>query len=224
MQIKVELKDHMGSDLTTVNAARVSFDKESEWGFADWREGKLYLKDSDEKLINYLAKHKHFTPFGHSFMSFRVTAPVFVRAQLVKHEYLRMNEISRRYVDSEPEFYFPSKWRKRAENVKQGSSDEFFEGALEKQTNYSYEVFIADAINLYNEYIDDGMAPEQARMVLPQSMMTSWWWSGSLDAFAKMCKLRLDPHAQYETRIVAEEINKIASGLFPVSWRALIEI
>ena len=213
--MQVTLIDHMGSDLSVVNAARVSFDKQSMWDF-DFQG----LHERDAKLIRYLAKHNHWTPFGHCFASFRVKAPIFVARQLGKHQVgLVWNEVSRRYVDSEPEFYVPPEWRKRAENVKQGSSDESAGDHMEDTVND----FIAEALELYENLIADDVCPEQARMVLPQSMLTEWVWSGSLAAFARVCKLRLDPHTQKETRDIAEMIDVEMRRLFPVSWEALME-
>lgn len=219
-QIKVDYINHMGDDLTVVNAARVSFDKESSLV-----EGEL--SSGDEKLIHYLAKHKHLSPFGHCFASFRVTAPVFVARQLVKHEYLRWNEISRRYVDSEPEFYTPKAWREKAVDKKQGSGKELWIGG-DAQEFYSFgETGLSDiglqeeSLALYNTMIKGGVAPEMARMVLPQSMMTSWYWSGSLDAFVNMCNLRCKPDTQKETQLVANQIDDIMTNKFPVSWAAL---
>jgi thymidylate synthase (FAD) len=217
--IKVELLDHMGSDLTVVNAARVSFDKESSWehmGVSSDGYGIPVLREKDQKLIHYLAKHKHISPFGHCFLSFRITAPVFVARQLVKHKFLRWNEVSRRYVDSEPKLYKPGWWRKRAENVKQGSSADLiynFSNAVDK----AYKA----AEDAYRELLSDGVAPEQARMILPQSMMTTWIWSGSLDAFVDMCRLRLDPHAQSESQEVAVKISIKIAEHYPISWQAL---
>lgn len=224
-QIKVELLDYMGDDLSVVNAARVSFEKESKWEVSfGGNDGLLYeLSEKDTKLIHYLAKHKHYSPFGHCFASFRVTAPVFVRAQLVKHEYLRMNEVSRRYVDSEPEFYTPDVWRGRAEDKKQGSGGEVSWHYSSWDDNYYIPTnLLLESVGTYKELLNRGVAPEQARMVLPQSMMTSWWWSGSLDAFANMYNLRSKPDAQYESRLVAEQIGDCMKGAFPVSWEALI--
>jgi len=170
------------------------------------------LKDKDAKLIRYLAEHKHISPFGHCFASFHVRAPVFVARQLVKHKFLRWNEISRRYVDSEPEFYQPTEWRGRSEDKKQGSEGVVkYEGPL---GNYNQ-------LDIYKELLRVGVCPEQARMVLPQSMMTEWYWSGSLDAFADMCKLRCKPDTQYETQIVAGHIDTEMAKLFPVSWESL---
>lgn len=222
--IRVELLDHMGSDLTVVNAARVSFDKESSWHHSEDYDGpngewlvRKVLSDKDQKLIHYLAKHKHISPFGHCFLSFRITAPVFVARQLVKHKFLRWNEVSRRYVDNPPEFYVPDVWRSRAENVKQGSSDE----EIDVSDIISISGFYGTIARAYCEMVNRGVAPEQARMILPQSMMTSWIWSGSLDAFVDMCRLRLDKHTQYETRVVAEGVAEKIAENFPVSWQAL---
>jgi thymidylate synthase (FAD) len=215
--IEVTYKGHMGNDLTVCNAARVSFGKETEWDYeeSDAYSFKQHLKTKDRKLIQYLAKHKHISPFGHCFASFHIKAPVFVARQLVKHKFLRWNEISRRYVDSEPEFYQPTEWRGRSADKKQGS-----EGVVDVgdwgDTNWA-------CLIAYNDLLNHGVAPEQARMVLPQSMMTEWYWSGSLDAFADMCALRCAYDTQVETQQVALEVDRIMTDLFPVSWRALRE-
>ena len=212
--IKVTYKGSMGSDLTVCNAARVSFGKETEWDYeeSDAYSFKQHLKKKDEKLIQYLAKHKHISPFGHCFASFHIKAPVFVARQLVKHKFLRWNEVSRRYVDSEPEFYVPKSWRGRSLDKKQGSA-----GTVTVSDNGFNEI----AMTEYEFLLDVGVCPEQARMVLPQSMMTEWYWSGSLDAFADMCKLRCAPDTQAETAEVAWEIDRVMIALFPVSWKAL---
>jgi len=216
---EVTYKGHMGNDLTVVNAARVSFGKESEWDYeeSDAYSFKQHMKAKDKKLIKYLAKHNHISPFGHCFASFHVKAPVFVARQLVKHKFLRWNEISRRYVDSEPEFYVPDEWRERSADKKQGS-----EGVVKSSdptliTNDLHYRALSD----YQRLLREGVCPEQARMVLPQSMMTEWYWSGSLDAFADMCKLRCKPDTQAETAEVAWEIDCSMFKLFPVSWMAL---
>jgi len=215
--------DHMGTDLTVANAARVSFGKQSEMDTSDvW--GPPTLKDKDAKLIQYLAKHKHISPFGHCFASFHIKAPIFVARQLVKHKFLRWNEISRRYVDAEPEFYVPDVWRGRSEDKKQGSTDE----EVNPCDFYGFDS-MAEAVNsfdgeqlkLYNDMLAAGVCPEQARMVLPQSTMTEWYWSGSLDAFADMCKLRCASDTQAETQEVAWAISLKMEDLFPVSWVAL---
>ena len=205
--------DHMGSDLSVVNAARVSFGKK-----ADWRHPSIGqesgLSDRDTKLVYYLAKHKHMSPFGHAFATFHVKAPVFVARQLVKHKFLRWNEISRRYVDEEPEFYVPDVWRGRSADKKQGSEGEV-------SCPVRPEMLYKDAIESYNTMLEAGICPEQARMVLPQSTMTEWYWSGSLDAFSDMCLLRCASDTQVETQKVAAQISVKMHELFPVSWMAL---
>jgi thymidylate synthase (FAD) len=206
----------MGTDLSVANAARVSFGKRSEMDTSDvW--GPPKLKDKDAKLIRYLAKHKHISPFGHCFASFHVKAPVFVARQLVKHKFLRWNEISRRYVDHEPEFYWPTEWRGRSLDKKQGSAGTVSIDKLSIKNDFDL------GVDVYNRLLDDGVCPEQARMVLPQSMVTEWYWSGSLDAFADMCNLRCKPDTQYETQVVAGHIDTEMAKLFPVSWKALRE-
>ena len=208
--------DHMGTDLSVANAARVSFGKRSEMDTSDvW--GPPKLKDKDAKLIRYLAEHKHISPFGHCFASFHIKAPVFVARQLVKHKFLRWNEISRRYVDHEPEFYQPTEWRGRSLDKKQGSAGVTYP---DPDILSFYE---HTTLRSYNELLEHGVCPEQARMVLPQSMITEWYWSGSLDAFADMCNLRCKPDTQYETQVVAGHIDTEMSKLFPVSWKALRE-
>jgi thymidylate synthase (FAD) len=220
-QITTTLINHMGNDLSVVNAARVSFGKSSSMD--EDNMGVWHLKQGDTKLIKYLAKHKHLSPFGHAFASFHVKAPIFVARQLVKHKFLRWNEISRRYVDDEPEFYVPEVWRGKSADKKQGS-----EGVVEVMDGYFHADEIGNTIsqatlNLYNNLLAEGVAPEQARMVLPQSTMTEWYWSGSLDAFASMCRLRCASDTQYESRIVADQISDVMRDLFPVSWDALLQ-
>jgi len=239
-QIKATLIDHMGSDLSIVNAARVSFGRTSSLEKVDtsfeaydedtkkvlWVEDYEYhLSDRDTKLIKYLAKHEHLSPFGHCFASFHIKAPIFVARQLVKHKFLRWNEISRRYVDEDPEFYVPDVWRGRSKDKKQGSEGRVvdyesmwgFEGVDEDVNSHNQ-----DSLDLYRNMVRQGVAPEQARMVLPQSTMTEWYWSGSMDAFASMCNLRLKSDTQYESRLVAQQINETMKNIFPVSWEALV--
>lgn len=229
--------DHMGSDLSVVNAARVSFNKKSEWkNQSDYEENHYgvdsevqgILSERDTKLIRYLAKHKHLSPFGHAFASFHVKAPIFVARQLVKHKFLRWNEVSRRYVDEEPEFYTPTTWRGRSADKKQGSSNttvDFLrmQGFGEQSVHEGTFKHQMHSLDLYRDMITAGVAPEQARMVLPQSTMTEWYWSGSLDAFAAMCKLRCAPDTQYESRVVANQISEVMGKIFPVSWDALMK-
>ena len=204
--ISVEYMDHLGSDLTVVNAARVSFDKEHE----------EFDHQSDRKLIRYLAKHNHWSPFAHCSATFRVKAPIFVARQLVKHTVgFSWNEVSRRYVDSEPEFYIPEAFRTRAENVKQGSSEETITSGICWYATQS-------ALVHYQEMLLEGICPEQARMVLPQNTMTEWIWTGTLFAWARMCQLRLDSHTQKETRDVAAPISRHMASLFPTSWEFLM--
>jgi len=216
--ITVTYIDHMGSDLSVVNAARVSFGKKSkslgEVGIGDDPIMVPVLHDTDVRLIRYLAKHNHKSPFNHAFATFHVKAPIFVARQLQKHEYMPWNEISRRYVDEEPELYEAPIWRGRAEDKKQGSY-----GEVESNANVLY--YNKNALMMYKQLLDEGVAPEQARMVLPQSMMTEWYWSGSLYAFAKMCGLRLKDDTQAETRKVAELIEDVMMDIFPNSWEAL---
>ena len=225
--IEVTCIDHMGTDLSVVNAARVSFNKKSTWagqedGLHDGEGGMGVLNTADSKLIRYLAKHKHMSPFGHCFASFHVKAPVFVARQLVKHKFLRWNEISRRYVDHEPEFYQPTEWRGRSVDAKQGSEGvvTLYEDHQMRQAYHPTEINVY-SLETYNYLLEQGVAPEQARMVLPQSMMTEWYWSGTLYAFAKMCGLRLKEDTQAETRVVAEKVEDVMMKLYPVSWEAL---
>jgi len=212
--IRATYVNHMGNDLTVANAARVSFGKTSKMEDNMW--GPPYLKDKDAKLIRYLAEHNHISPFGHCFASFHVKAPIFVARQLVKHKFLRWNEISRRYVDDEPEFYEPKDWRGRSSDKKQGS-----EGVV--NIILDQEVQWHRQLATYKHLLSEGVAPEQARMVLPQSTMTEWYWSGSLDAFSDMCNLRCKSDTQAETRVVAQEIDRKMLEIFPVSWDALTD-
>jgi thymidylate synthase (FAD) len=221
--IKVTYIDHMGKDLTVANAARVSFGKTSEMEDDPW--GPPKLKEKDAKLIRYLAREKHISPFGHCFASFHIKAPIFVARQLVKHKFLRWNEISRRYVDEEPEFYEPKQWRGRSADKKQGSNSDVTINTAYYDRDDGYNTWDDDALSVsleaYQKMIELGVAPEQARMVLPQSMMTEWYWSGSLDAFADMCNLRCKSDTQAETQEVAWAISLKMEDLFPVSWVAL---
>lgn len=253
-QIKATYEHHCGSDLTCANAARVSFGKrssmyEDEHGVWHLKEADKRLiqflargmtlddyeyfmadasggdyEDLEKAMWQFRDTGEHKSPFNHCFASFVVEAPVFVRAQLVKHEYLVVNEVSRRYVDTDPEFYTPSVWRNKSANKKQGSegiNPKFNHGVGTGYREEEYEHNM-QALALYRRMLELGVAPEQARMVLPQSMMTQWWWSGTLGAFAKMCRLRLAPDAQYESRLVAQQISNKMQELYPVSWKALV--
>ena len=216
--LKVDLIDKMGSDLTVVNAARVSFAKKSDWDhsipFAEGNE----LKDSDAKLIKYLARHNHWSPFAHASLQFHIKAPIFVARQLVKHQVgLVWNEISRRYVDSEPEFYVPKVWRKRPpDSIKQGSDES-------DTITYGIGGTMMFVKETYQNLLNEGVAPEMARMVLPQNMYTEWYWSGTLMAFARVCNLRCKEDTQKETQHIADCIHMWAHRYFRVSWMALRE-
>lgn len=208
--MKIELIDIMGNDLSVVNAARVSYSKT-----------KKSFEQSDEKLIKYLAEHNHWSPFAHASLQFRIKAPIFVARQLVKHQVgLVWNEVSRRYVDFPPELYKPETWRGRPKNSKQGSDGEI---KLDQTIEYSMESAMQSCLITYNTLLEKGVAPEQARMVLPQSMMTEWYWSGTLYAFSRICNLRCKPDTQKETRDVADEMSKICDEKFPYSWKYLTE-
>jgi len=202
----IELIDKLGTDLSVVNAARVSFAKRKD-----------VLDEKDDKLIKYLALHGHWSPFAHAFLSFRIKAPIFVARQLVKHQVgLSWNEVSRRYVSDKPEFYIPFMWRKKPEkSIKQGSSDEEIE--------FDITELIDTCKGTYNYMLEEGIAPEMARMVLPQCMMTEWIWSGSLYAFARVCNLRNKENAQVETRMVTHHISKHMKDHFPMCVRYLLD-
>ncbi len=228
----VDLVDHMGSDLTVCNAARVSFSKDTEWeideeaverlresGSSYHPEDVQKLGERDVKLLKYLAKHQHWTPFAHPQITLRVKAPISIRTQMFKHKQgFVENEISRRYVSFEPEFYYPA-WRgEPTGGAKQGSSD-FIRIHPEAEKNFDNSIRLA--IHTYNELLRNNVAPEQARFVLPQGMYTEWYWTGSLAAYARFYKQRIDEHAQYEVREYAKVIGKIISRIFPVSWKEL---
>lgn len=210
--MRVEYLDRLGTDLSIVNAARVSMDKQHT----------EFDPDSDTRLLQYLAKHQHWTPFAHTALTLRITAPIFVARQLLRSTVgLAINEVSRRYVDSEPEFYAPAKWRSRPEgNIKQGSGEAITEDTA--YLDWVYRQGLYAARKAYDELLARGVAPEMARMILPQSMLTTWIWTGSLAAFARVCGLRLDSHAQSETREIAVQIAEICAEHFPHAWAALI--
>ena len=206
--MKVELIDKMGTDLSVVNAARVSYAKYKD-----------SFEDKDGKLIKFLAEHNHWSPFAHASLQFRIKAPVFVARQLVKHQVgLVWNEISRRYVDYEPELYEPKEWRGRPQNSKQGSDGKV---TIDSNEKHRLDMTMEQCKIIYNSLIGKGIAPEQARMVLPQSMMTEWIWSGTLYAFARVCNLRCAKDTQEETREIANEIHNICKEEFPISWKYL---
>lgn len=215
----------MGSDLTVVNAARVSFDKESQAYKTPEHDGtdRVILLDRDVKLINYLARHNHWTPFSHPQITLRETVPLFVARQRFKHTVgFTYNEVSRRYVDAEPEFYRPVGWRKRAANLKQGSVENEFINLIDFDCRLTQpERLLELCRETYMELLRLGVAPEQARSVLPQSMYTSYYVTGSLAAFARAYSLRHSPESQLEIRELASQWAEIIKPLFPYSWEAL---
>jgi thymidylate synthase (FAD) len=219
--------DHMGSDLTVTNSARVSFSKESQWEreqIGQDANGPVFdepvLPVKDCKLIDYLARHGHWTPFSHPMITMRETVPIFVARQRFKHMVgFAYNEVSRRYVDDAPEFFTPDMWRARPDaSIKQGSAGPV---QHQKYIEDKYAVFINAAEQTYQAMLEAGVAPEQARMVLPQSMYTSYYVTGSLAAWARAYKQRIDPHAQVEIQDLAKQWGTILEPLFPVSWAAL---
>jgi thymidylate synthase (FAD) len=207
--IQVALIDQMGDDLSVVNAARVSFDKVH-----------IEMEPNDEKLIKYLADHNHWSPFAHTSLQFHIRAPIFVARQLAKHQVgLVWNEVSRRYVSDTPDTWKPEMWRKAADDKKQGSMEEPVQS--ESLISKMYVEVMIHCLNTYEIMIDSGVCPEQARAVLPQSTYTEWYWTGSLYAFSRVCKLRLAKDAQAETRQVADQISERCKINFPISWRHL---
>ena len=226
----VQYVQHWGDDLIVCNAARVSFDKKSDWEIVGYDEEydeddrvvfsfpirKLSAKD--EKLIHYLAKHKHTSCFEHMGATLKLKVPIFIARQIQRHRTFSYSEISRRYVDSPPEFFWPDKWRKRADNVKQGSSDE-------EVTPLHTVIYTAHSASVlaYQHMLEEGVAPEQARMILPQNLYTEMYMSGNLRAWAHFLHLRLDGHAQKEVQDVAKMVEDILAPLFPVSMKALMD-
>lgn len=249
--MRVDYVQHYGDDLIVANAARVSFDKQSEhvvtcWSCDHeqsyegdichfcgedndgWEKGK-HISGKDAKLIHFLAKNKHTSCFEHMGATLKLKVPIFVARQIQRHRTFSYNEISRRYVDSTPEFFWPDKWRKRADNVKQGSSDEEVD-VMQGLATDSYfpvqqvmEAQLKAAVNTYNDALAAGIAPELARMILPQNMYTEFYMTGNLRAWEHFLKLRLDGHAQYEVQEVAQMVYQILQPLFPVSMKALME-
>jgi thymidylate synthase (FAD) len=218
----VRMIECMGSDLTVVNSARVSFHKESEWEHPDSHVPANILSEKDKKLIKYLAQHKHWTPFAHPQIMLHIKAPISIRTQLFKHKVgFVENEISRRYVTEEPEIYIP-KWRSKPTNgAKQGSEDFITSEDTIAAAEAMYFGVASDALKTYNWLLEAGVAPEQARFALPQGTYTEWYWTGSLAAYARVYKQRIDPHAQWEVREYASAIGHLIQPCFPVSWQEL---
>lgn len=214
--ISIELVDVMGNDSSVSNSARVSFNK--------WKDT---FDEGDKKLIKYLADHKHMTPFRHTQVQLRCKAPIFLVRQLGKHQAgLSWNEVSRRYVKSEPEFFIPEDWRSIPEgSIKQGSGS-IMELPQVKDHGWvtdPYTLAIQTCLRSYNTMLEAGVAPEMARMVLPQSMLTEWVWSGNILAFAHIYKERISSGAQLEAQVFAKQLDVIIREKFPVSWAALVD-
>ena len=209
----VELIETFGDDLTVVNAARVSFAKESS-----------VLEPRDEKLIKYLADHEHITPFFHPQLRFRLKMPIYVAREWFRHTIgFARNEVSRRYVDDKAECYLPppDALRERDTNKKQGSKSTPIESAAE--VHEKIKEFQDQAVGFYESLLELKVAPEVARGVLPQSMYTEFIETGSLSAYARLCALRLNPHAQAEIQAYATALSSLIETRFPVSWRALMK-
>lgn len=213
----IELLDHQGNDNTVANTARVSMQFGGTWAALP----DNYTVEQRDKLIKYLAKNQHTSPFRHNSVTIRINVPIFLARQLGKHQVgMSWNEVSRRYVDTVPEFFYPESWRRKPDgSIKQGSegthiASDGWQGA--------YDDFIGQCTDMYNGMLTAGIAPEQARMVLPQSMMTEVVWTGSIMAFAHVYRLRADGHAQVEAQEFAKELDSIIRPLFPVSWSALV--
>lgn len=237
--MKVELMTHSGDDILVVNAARASFGKESEWAYVggknsegEWEDDLKVLRERDRKLINFLAREHHLLPFRHPQVTLRCKAPIFLARQLGKHQVgFSWSEESRRYIITEPEFYWPDKWRKAAENVKQGSSEEEVKCLKDYQGNEMPEYSPQDyaehlagaALTTYKGLLESGVAPELARMILPQNLMVTWVWTGSLLGFYQMYAQRSFPTAQKEARDFAALVEEVIEPLYPVSWAALKE-
>lgn len=212
VDMEVEYVDHMGSDVNVVNAARCSFAKEV----------KEFDLEKDTKLINYLAKHGHWSPLAHTSITIRIKAPVYLARQYVKHQVgLVWNEESRRYIDESPEFHIPNEWRGRPVNAKQGST-----GVVTNQEHYSVytKEHTQACLDVYENLLSCDVAPEQCRMVLPQNTMTNWMWTGSVVAFARVVNQRVDAHAQKEAQELGMLIREAVKDAYPVSWEALMDV
>jgi len=206
----IELLETFGNDLTVVNAARVSFHKVSN-----------EMNVRDEKLIQYLADHNHNSPFFHPQLRFRIKMPIFVAREWFRHTIgFARNEVSRRYVDTPPELWYPTEFRERDPNLKQGSKDTIVESPAVKE---AYDQAMRDAMKAYYALLANNVAPEIARAVLPMSLYTEFVETGSLAAYARLCKLRLDPHAQKEIQEYAQQVSDLIEKAFPVAWKALLK-
>lgn len=209
---EVELLDYMGDDSAVCDAARVSFNKEAV----------NYTTEQNTKLLKYLAKNDHWSPFAHTSLKFRFRAPMFIARQFQKHVVgFAWNEVSRRYVSNDPEFFIPQSFRKRPDNIKQGSVSEG-DMPIEGAVLTAYVDQIREHAQDYKSMISQDICPEQVRMFMPQSMMTEWIWTGSLMAWARFCKLRGDSHAQQECWTYASKVRYEMEDLFPQATLALL--
>ena len=221
---KAEYLYHSGNDLAVVNAAKVSFDRsDAEW-ISDELAALLQAAGEDvrshPRLIRYLAKHDHWTPFAHNSISLRMAAPVPIRTQCFKHKQgFVENEESRRYIDSRPELFIPDEFRNAPTNgAKQGSAGKHHASGAWRTV---YRDRCESMIDLYTSMIDDGVCPEQARFVLPQGCIVNWIWTGNLYSYANFYNKRTDAHAQKEIQDLAKIVGDIVGPLFPVSWKEL---
>jgi thymidylate synthase (FAD) len=211
-QSSVEYIDHMGNDLSIERAARVSFAGDNE----------VRPPEKTERLLKYLAKHKHWTPFAHTAITLRIQAPIPIRTQCFKHKVgFTENEESRRYVAYTPSVFLPE-WREVTKNKKQGSGSilNYIDSHVASNT---YRDSVDKAVAAYEELLKLGVCEEQARFILPQGVMVNWYWTGSLAAWARFCHQRLDPHAQKEIQDLASKVDSIIEPLFPVAWKALMD-
>lgn len=227
--MKITYEDHMGSDLKTVNMARVSFKKRSDWELTEIETDNQFdpitydksLNTKDQALINYLAKHKHWAPFAHNVLTVHVKAPIFVARQLFKHKIAFIeSEVSRRYINDEPEIYTIPVFRGRPQHKKQGSGEDLLSN---ERMQEAYEHSLKLSLSTYEWLVKNGVAPEQARTVLPQNTYTEWYLTGSLPAFHRMYNLRTQEDAQKETQDIVKQLDDIIKPLYPLSWSALKE-
>ena len=219
--MKAQYIDHMGDDLSVVRAAKVSFaDDGTVQKYIDDTEAQKLGCRSHTALIRYLAKHNHWTPFGHTAITLRMAAPVPIRTQCFKHKVgFVENEESRRYISSKPELFVPKRFRlKPVGSVKQGSGGEHPES---ERWKIYYRDSCERAIDLYTWMLEEQVCPEQARLVLPQGVEVNWYWTGSLSAYARFVNQRTDPHAQQEVQELAQQVASIIAPLYPVSWQEL---
>jgi thymidylate synthase (FAD) len=209
----VELIDYMGNDKRAVNSARVSFLKDKE-------EANPELNEKDKRLLRFLLREQHTSPFEHSVISLKLNVPLFVRSHIMRHRTFSYNEVSRRYTEEAIAFHTPHHFRKQASRNLQCS-----EGLLEQSEaiKNTYQLFISDALKLYEQLLNDGVAREQARAILPQCLYTSFYMTGNLLNWIKFLKLRLGEHVQPETKEVAQAIKAILSDLYPATFTVLKE-